>query len=81
MLSFASSHDAVSVKMRMRNRLKFNILPTPRELASGCGISISIEAELFTDVQEILREAELNESHVQIYKIVPAASGKHYEKM
>lgn len=81
LLVFSSSHDGIAVKMQLRNRFNFYVIPTPRGVTSGCGISIRMSMIYLPDITEVLREAELGSDRVQIYRIMQNGDNKTYEIM
>ena len=56
-VSFNSTHHAIrSEKIMEEIGLKIRTLPTPREIAASCGISIKFEFDKMEDVKKILAD-------------------------
>lgn len=54
---FPSHADGIALEKILRSRaIKYTIAPTPRELSKCCGISIMVEPEDVTVVEELLKE-------------------------
>ena len=43
LLTFVSTHDAISAEKMLSQYIKTTIRPTPREITASCGISIEIQ--------------------------------------
>ena len=60
---FESSHKVLKAdKVLMENKIKFDVIPTPKEFSSDCGLAIRItetDAEL-QKVETILKNNDLN---------------------
>ncbi len=60
---FESSHKVLKAdKVLTENKIKFDVIPTPKEFSSDCGLSIRIkesDAELLK-VEAILEKNDLN---------------------
>ncbi|NTW32289.1 MAG: DUF3343 domain-containing protein [Bacteroidetes bacterium] len=62
-LIFESTHKVLKAdKILMENKIKFDIIPTPKEISSDCGMSIRINPS-FADmnfVQTLLKDAKID---------------------
>ena len=59
-VSFNSTHHAIRTeKLLLAENLKIMTLPTPREIAASCGLSIKFELEDLEKVNSIMKENSL----------------------
>lgn len=59
-VSFNSTHHAIRTeKLLLAEGLKIMTLPTPREIAASCGLSIKFELEDLEKVNSIMKENSL----------------------
>ncbi|MDD7182610.1 MAG: DUF3343 domain-containing protein [Peptostreptococcus porci] len=73
-VSFNSTHHAIrSEKILLDDGLKIMTLPTPREVAASCGLSIKFEFEDKKRIKELLEENSIDIKGV--YHILRNESG------
>lgn len=59
-ISFNSTHHAIRTeKLLLEEGMKIMTLPTPREIAASCGLSIKFEMEDLEKVNEVMKENSL----------------------
>lgn len=52
-ITFGSTHSAMKAEKLLNNRgIKHEIIPTPKDISSDCGISVRVDAES-TDIKAI----------------------------
>ena len=58
LLTFASTHAALRSEKLLRQRgVPFLLIPTPREISAGCGLTLRVLCDQVQEVQEILAAA------------------------
>ena len=55
-VSFNSTHHAIRSEKIMEENGLIRTLPTPREIAASCGISIKFEYDKLEEVKKILKD-------------------------
>lgn len=73
LITFPSPHSAMAGQSYLRDKIKFMIMPTLREISSSCGISIRILQEDFLCAQSLMEQSD-----IKGYKIY-AIEGKQIE--
>ncbi len=73
LITFPSTHSAMAGQSYLREKVKFMIMPTLREISSSCGISIRILQEDF-----LLAKSLMEQSDIKGYQIY-AIEGKQIE--
>ena len=58
MLSFESTHAAISAQRHFNGRLLISIMPTLRAVQAGCGISLRLEEADFDGLKKLLPELD-----------------------
>ncbi|PAB58468.1 DUF3343 domain-containing protein [Anaeromicrobium sediminis] len=66
-LAFDSTHYAINTEKKLKEHLKIETIPTPREISTSCGLSIKFGVELLDKVMELVKE-DLN--NMKLYRIV-----------
>ena len=74
---FESTHDAIAAKTALQS-IKPIVLPTPREISSGCGIALMIDSSHLCFAEDSLRNNNI--INYSIYKICEK-NKKQYIKM
>lgn len=74
-ISFNSTHHAIRTeKLLLDAGYKIMTLPTPREIAASCGLSIKFELENIKEIEVILKENSIDIRG--IYHILKNSSGE-----
>lgn len=81
LLSFASTHDGVAVKMRLRGKVPFTILPTPRGIHASCGISIRLAGGDYPRALELLAPLALDGARLLVHRMTGEIGHYHYEPL
>ena len=72
LLTFVSTHDAISAEKILGQSIKITIRPTPRQITSSCGISIELE-----DLDLCIKDSLF--SRIRIHKVYKYADGNYIE--
>ncbi|MDD4753840.1 MAG: DUF3343 domain-containing protein [Desulfitobacteriaceae bacterium] len=57
---FMSAHDAIKAKNKLEKaRIVHELIPTPKEISSECGMSLRIEKPLLNRALELFRTTDL----------------------
>lgn len=59
-LTFELTHDAIMAEKILKKTVKIQVMPIPRSLSSSCGVAISFPPEKTTEVEQILKEAQID---------------------
>lgn len=65
-ISFDSTHYAIQMENRLKNKFRIETIPTPREISASCGLSIKFKVEIFDD---IMKELENEKEKQNIFKV------------
>lgn len=68
-ISFESTHYAIMVEKKLKEKYKINMIPTPREITASCGLSIRFSSDLFDEINREIEEFKLSQEQMGIYKI------------
>ena len=72
LITFVSTHDAISAEKILSQSIKLTIRPTPRQITSSCGISIELQ-----DLDFCIRNSLF--SRIKIHKIYKYEDGNYVE--
>ncbi|NLY71589.1 MAG: DUF3343 domain-containing protein [Clostridiales bacterium] len=67
-ITFESTHAAITIERSLKKKFKITILPTPREISHGCGIAIRFSTEDFDAIKEQLQSFPIDEKMYSIYQ-------------
>ncbi|MGL4606923.1 MAG: DUF3343 domain-containing protein [Eubacteriaceae bacterium] len=70
-LAFANTHSAIMTEKHLKSFGKITLMPTLREISSGCGISIRIEPDAYPDIIVGLKNLSIDPKMVDLYEITP----------
>ena len=68
-LTFDSTHEAISSEKLLKDLLPIKVVPTPRAVSASCGIAIRVEEELFDKLKALLDEGRLSGNDYKMYHI------------
>ena len=68
-LTFDSTHDAISSEKLLKELLPIKVVTTPRVISASCGIAIRVEEELFEKLKALLDEGRLSGNDYKLYHI------------
>ncbi len=65
-LTFESTHMVLKAeKVLLKNNHKHDIIPTPRDLSSNCGMSVRTKTDCIDDIKSLIND---NNIKVQIFE-------------
>ena len=70
LITFVSTHSAISSQKYLGEKIKITIMPTLREISHSCGISIRIKPEDIEVAKEVMANSSIKD--YQIYSIYGA---------
>ncbi len=68
-IAFESTHHAIMVEKKLKEKHKIDMIPTPREITASCGLSIKFSSELFKEINIDIERLNLSLDQMGIYKI------------
>ncbi len=68
-LAFESTHHAIMMEKKLKDKIKIDTIPTPREISASCGLSIKFNCQDLEKVKQIIEKAELKRDMMSIYRI------------
>jgi len=68
-VSFESTHYAMMIEKRLKEKYKIDMIPTPRSITASCGLSLKIGMNLMEDVVRSLKAADMDSAMFHLYKI------------
>ncbi len=75
LIAFNSTHHAIRTEKLLKNlEIKTMTLPTPREIAASCGLSIKFDIEDFEKIKKTMHENSLERKG--IYHLIKDEQGK-----
>ena len=75
LLTFASTHAALRSEKLLRQRgVPFLLIPTPREISAGCGLTLRVLCDQVQEVQEILAAAGVSPEECSPHRKAGAGS-------
>ncbi len=77
-LAFASTHYAIMAQSLLANKAAFQVMPTPRAISSGCGISIRLDPAVLKDALAALEDNKLNREFYTVYGFRAGAAPEKY---
>ncbi|WIF95844.1 DUF3343 domain-containing protein [Caminicella sporogenes] len=80
-IAFESTHYAIMIERKLKEKFKIHTVPTPREITASCGLSIKFDSEYLSKILEELRKENVDYDKMGIYKIKRKGSKKVAEKI
>lgn len=77
-IAFNSTHHALQVENKLKQKFKIEVVPTPREISASCGLSIKFKAEYFQAIMEFLATEQ---EKLDVFKIEKKNHMKHVTKV
>ncbi len=78
-LAFASTHYAITAQSLLGGQIAYQVMPTPRAISSGCGISIRLEPAFLEQALAVLEEKQLDKSFYSVYGFSAGAAPEKYQ--
>ncbi|MEA5004093.1 Protein of unknown function [Eubacterium aggregans] len=69
-IAFENTHSAMTAERVLTGLLDFILMPTPREIAAGCGIAMRLSLEAVPEALAQLDTAGFDSSLRQAYRII-----------
>jgi len=69
LIAFESTHAAITTEKHLKKLTKISIMPTLREISSGCGKSIKFSYEDLEIVLKAMNDFHINKDLYKIYEI------------
>jgi len=80
LICFESTHQALYMEKVLKfHNIDFDIIPTPREITSSCGLSIKADDNALDSILRLIEDKNLE--ILGIYKITKNEGKVLYEKM
>ncbi|MCR4963609.1 MAG: DUF3343 domain-containing protein [Firmicutes bacterium] len=57
-ITFDSTHQAIAMEKRLKGMFQSQLMPTPRQITSGCGFAIKLKTQDRAQLDGLLQEAE-----------------------
>lgn len=67
-LTFESTHGAIATERKLRDQSRIVVIPTPRDIASGCGIALRFPSEDLLTVEMAMANSDLDSSLYHLYR-------------
>lgn len=77
-IAFESTHVAIKTEKELMDKIKIEMIPTPREISASCGISLKFSTE---DLNEMLEIIQCLSYDLDVYKIDRTGDQKVAEKI
>lgn len=77
-IAFESTHIAIKTEKELMDKIKIEMIPTPREISASCGISLKFSIE---DLDEMLEIIQALSYDLDVYKIDRTGDEKFAEKI
>lgn len=68
-ISVESTHYALMLEKKLKERFKVDMIPTPRCITASCGLSLKVGIDIIEDVIAALRDDNLDKTMFNIYQI------------
>lgn len=69
-ISFVNTHGAIAAEKHLKKQFKIIIMPTPREISRGCGISIRFPIEDYNAVKNSIDHFSIDQKMYSIYRFM-----------
>jgi len=80
LITFKSTHFALRAeKVLEKKGLKFKTIPTPREVSHSCGLSLLVNSDNISQVQDMVKEDLINIDH--LYRYIRDSNGNKAERI
>lgn len=74
-ISFESTHYAMMMEKRLKEKFKINMIPTPRSITASCGLSLKISPDLIEDVVKSIKSGAADPDMFNLFKILKTDKG------
>lgn len=68
LITFDSTHSAIRAEKELIDKLSVRIIPVPREITSGCGLSLKLDTHKIDRAREILISKNIKTSGYYLIK-------------
>lgn len=68
LITFDSTHSAIRAEKELMNNINVRIIPVPREITSGCGLSLKLDNNNIDMAREILISKNIKTSGYYLIK-------------
>lgn len=68
LITFDSTHSAIRSEKELMNKINVRIIPVPREITTGCGLSLKLNTEDLDEAREILISRNIETSGYYLIK-------------
>lgn len=76
--AFASTHYAITAQSLLNGQVSYQVMPTPRAISSGCGISIRLEPDALEQALAVLEQKQLDKRFYTVYGFKAGATPERY---
>lgn len=73
-ITFDSTHKAIKTEKIAKEKLDVELIPTPREISSSCGLSLKFKEEQMDELMDILKDE--SKDGLVIYNVRRVTEGK-----
>ncbi|SKC88294.1 DUF3343 domain-containing protein [Maledivibacter halophilus] len=80
-IAFESTHYAIMIEKKLKEKYNIQTIPTPREITASCGLSIKFEGEILEDIKNELIYQKSDMNLLNIYRIIRVGNKKEAEKI
>lgn len=80
-IAFESTHYAIMVEKKLKDKYNIQTIPTPREITASCGLSIKFQGEILDGIVKELMDQAVDRNMMDIYKIERTDNDKKAEKI
>lgn len=80
-IAFESTHYAIMVEKKLKDKYNIQTIPTPREITASCGLSIRFQDEKLDDIVKELINQGIDRNMIDIYRIIRTDSNKKAEEI
>lgn len=80
-IAFESTHYAIMIEKKLKDKYDINTIPTPREITTSCGLSIRFQGEALEGIIGELISEKVDRNKLNIYRIFTTDGGKKAEKI
>lgn len=72
-IAFDSTHYAIKTEKKLKEKLKVDMIPTPREISVSCGLSVKFKIEDLDTVLDVL--VDYDKKGLHLFKLTKPEDG------